>query len=402
MEISRSGVMVVLRTLFRRQGLKGSCVKEFEDQFAQYIGVPYAVAFSSARAGLYFVLEALSCQAGDEVLVPAYTFFSVPVVVILAGLKPVFVDADPKTYNIDTSRIEEMITRKTKAVIVSHLHGQPARMDGIMELAERYNLRVIEDCAHSCGAEYDGRKTGSFDIGCFSFGLGKNLSIIGGGMVTTSDRELVEKIRGIKKEFLDADRKELAVTVLKGIGARVLTYPPIFTCSVFPVLFLSNLFHLRFFSGGHPPPMPAQIPDAWKRNMSDVQAALGIEQLRRLDAHNQKMIENAQILTEELRGVDALDLPAAPPSGKGIFFHYAVQVEDRETFIRRLVLKGVDAQKDYCSSCPDLDLSREYRSDCPVASYLSRTTAYLPNHPSLNKEDMVAIARKVKTILGGA
>lgn len=394
--------MVILRTLLRGQGLKGPCAKEFEDQFAKYIGVPYALAFSSARAGLYFVLEALSYQAGDEVIVPAYTFFSVPVVVILAGLKPVYVDADPKTYNIDTSRIAEMITRKTKAVIVSHLHGQPARMDAIMEMARRSNLRVIEDCAHSLGAEHDGRKTGSFDIGCFSFGLGKNLSTIGGGMVTTSDRELAEKIRGDKKEFLSADRKELAVTLLKGIAARVLTYSPIFTYSVFPLLFLSNLFHLRFFSGGHPRPALSRIPDIWRRNMSNVQAAIGVEQLRRLDAHNHKLIENAQVLTEELRGFDGIHLPAGPPSGKSIFYHYAVQVKDRETFIRRLVLKGVDAQTDYCSSCQDLGLCREYRSDCPVASYLSRTIAYLPNHPSLTKEDMVVIAQKVKTILGGA
>lgn len=186
----------------------GPAVVKFEESIASYLGVKFAIGLASGTDALVLALRALNIGAGDEVIIPAYTFFATAGTVMSVGAKPVIVDVDPVTYEIDVTKIEERITPNTKAIIPVHLYGHPADMDPILEIAQKYSLKVIEDNAQAFGSTYRGRKTASIgDIGCLSFFPTKNLGAFGdGGMVVTNDPALAERMRmlrthGWKKKY---------------------------------------------------------------------------------------------------------------------------------------------------------------------------------------------------------
>ena len=202
----------VSATLESGRFILGPAVTEFESKVASYLGVNYAIGLASGTDALVLPLRALDIGAGDEVSVPAYTFFAIAGTVISVGARPVFMDIDPVSYEMDVAQIEDRITPKTKAIIPVHLYGHPVDMDPILKIARSRNLKVIEDNAQGFGAEYKGRKTGSIgDIGCLSFFPTKNLGAFGdGGMAVTNDQGLAERIRmlrthGWKKKYFSEE-----------------------------------------------------------------------------------------------------------------------------------------------------------------------------------------------------
>ncbi len=198
----------VLSTLESGHFILGPAVSKFEESIASYLGVDLAIGLASGTDALVLALRALDIGPGDEVIIPAYTFFATVGTVMSVGAKPVFVDIDPQSYQIDVGQIRAGITVNTKAIIPVHLYGHPSEMNPIMAIAREHGLKVIEDNAQGFGAEYDGRKTGSFgDIGCLSFFPTKNLGAYGdAGMVVTNDPALAERMRmlrthGWKKKY---------------------------------------------------------------------------------------------------------------------------------------------------------------------------------------------------------
>lgn len=198
----------VLATLESGYFILGPQVVKFEESIAAYLGVQHAIGLASGTDALVIALRALNIGEGDEVIIPAYTFFATAGTVMSVGAKPVIVDVDPQSYQIDVSKIEVAITSKTKAIIPVHLYGHPAEMGPILEIARKHGLKVIEDNAQGFGAEYLGKKTGSFgDIACLSFFPTKNLGAYGdGGAVATNDPALAERMRmlrthGWKKKY---------------------------------------------------------------------------------------------------------------------------------------------------------------------------------------------------------
>ncbi|MFA6145791.1 MAG: DegT/DnrJ/EryC1/StrS family aminotransferase [Patescibacteria group bacterium] len=179
----------------------GEEVTELEKEVAAHCGTQYAVGVNSGTDALLLALMALDIGPGDEVITTPFTFFATAEVIAVRGAKPIFVDIDPKTFNIDTDKIEEKITAKTKAIIPVHLYGQPCEMDKIMEIAKKHKLYVIEDCAQAIGAKYKGKNVGSFgEFGCLSFFPSKNLGAYGdGGMVLTNNEKLAEKIKMLRQ-----------------------------------------------------------------------------------------------------------------------------------------------------------------------------------------------------------
>jgi len=175
----------------------GQAVKDFESNFARFCKADYCVGVASGTDALFLALKALNIGQGDEVIVPATSFIATSEAVTAVGAKVVFVDVDEHSYNIDVSKIEDKITARTKAIIPVHLYGQPADMDPINEIAQRHNLKVIEDSAQAHGAEYKGRRTGTLgDVACFSFYPGKNLGAYGdAGAVVTNNEEIAKKVR---------------------------------------------------------------------------------------------------------------------------------------------------------------------------------------------------------------
>lgn len=198
----------VMSTLESGHFILGPQVSKFEESVATYLGVTHAIGLASGTDALVIALRALNIGEGDEVIIPAYTFFATAGTVMSVGAKPVIVDVDPQSYQIDVNKIEATVTSKTKAIIPVHLYGHPAEMSPILEIARRHNLKVIEDNAQGYGAEYIGKKTGSLgDVGCLSFFPTKNLGAYGdGGMVVTNDPALADRMRmlrthGWKKKY---------------------------------------------------------------------------------------------------------------------------------------------------------------------------------------------------------
>jgi len=202
----------VLSTLESGHFILGPQVSRFEESVATYLGVTHAIGLASGTDALVIALRALNIGEGDEVIIPAYTFFATAGTVMSVGAKPMIVDVDPQSYQIDVNKIEAVITSKTKAIIPVHLYGHPSEMTPILEIARKHNLKVIEDNAQGYGAEYLGKKTGSLgDIGCLSFFPTKNLGAYGdGGMVVTNDPALAERMRmlrthGWKKKYFSEE-----------------------------------------------------------------------------------------------------------------------------------------------------------------------------------------------------
>ncbi len=177
----------------------GDIVKSFEDEFAAFCGVKYALTCVNGSVALRLALIASGVRPGDEVIIPPYTFIATSTIVLEANCVPVFVDIDPDTYNLDPEKIEAAITKRTKAIIPVHFAGQACEMDKIMAIAKKHNLKVIEDACHGHGAEYKGKKLGSIgDAGCFSFQSSKNLTCGEGGMVITNDENLYNMMNSLR------------------------------------------------------------------------------------------------------------------------------------------------------------------------------------------------------------
>ena len=198
--INREDKNAVYDALKSRWLTGGPQAANFEKKFADYIGTKHAVAVSSCTAALHLAMRVLNIKSGDEVIVPVLTFAATANAPIFCGAKPVFADIDEKTFNLSPKDMMEKITSKTKAVIPVHYGGQPCDMKEILEIAKDHNLYVVEDCAHSLGAEYDRAKTGALgEMGCFSFYPTKIITTLEGGMITTNNKKLAERIRILRE-----------------------------------------------------------------------------------------------------------------------------------------------------------------------------------------------------------
>ena len=244
---------------------QGPKVKEFEDRIAEYLGVKYAIAVTNCTSALHLALLSIGVKEGDEVLVADYTFPATGHAVLYCRAKPIFVDIDLKTYNIHPESIEEKITERTKAIIPVHTFGQPAEMDEIMNIAEDYNLKVIEDTACALGAKYKNTYAGTIgDVGCFSFHARKGITTGEGGMVITDNKTLAAKIRNLSVFGMTSawDRE-------KSTGFII----------------------------------PEFTEVGYNYKMSDITAAVGVAQLRKLDKIIERKRELAKYWDEKLREI---------------------------------------------------------------------------------------------------
>lgn len=251
---------------------QGPKVKEFEAKIAEYLGVKYAVAVTNCTAALHLALLSTGLKKGDEVLVADYTFPATGHAVLYCGAKTVFCDADSKTYNINPELIAEKITDKTKAIIPVHTFGQPAEMTAILALTEEHNLRVIEDAACALGARYNNKFAGTVgDIGCFSFHARKGITTGEGGMVVTNNKNFAEKIRNLSVFGMTSawDREKSD----------------------------------RFF-------IPEFTELGYNYKLSDISAAVGVAQIRKLDKIIERKREIAKYWDEKLEEIELIDAPS--------------------------------------------------------------------------------------------
>ena len=267
----------------------GPRVKEFERCFAQYVSAKHAVAVNSCTAALHLALVAVGIDSGDEVITTPYTFAATGEVILYMGATPVFVDIDKKTYNIDVTKIEEKLTSRTKAIIPVHIAGQPCEMDELVALAKKHNLQIIEDAAHAIGAEYKGRKIGSIgNLTCFSFYATKNITTGEGGMITTDEDEYSENARILSLHGISKDAWKRYTS--------------------------AGSWYYEILLAGY------------KYNMTDLQASLGIHQLRKLEQFLKRRQEIAAAYDEAFIDLPEITIPHVANDIRHAWHLYLIQL----------------------------------------------------------------------------
>jgi dTDP-4-amino-4,6-dideoxygalactose transaminase len=376
--------------------------RAFEKRFAEFLGVKHTILAPSGRAALGSILAAIDLPEGSEVLLPALTFHSVPRAVLEARLHPTYLDVGKTTYCIDPDLIEQAITRKTRAIIPTHLYGRACDMDAIRKIAERHGLFVIEDCAQSCGGKYGDHRLGSIGgASFFSLGPTKNLSALWAGMIAVHSDELAAKVRTAIQQFNPLSRLTLARRVAFSGAMRIATRPLVWRTFVSTAL-------SPFIRKGKDPiesattEAPVEIPsadDPGFRMPLPLQAAVGLTGIAKLDAQNQRRIRNGERLLQELQDTQGLDLPASSPTGENIFMSFPVQVENRADFKRRLFKLGVDTAFGYMTAGKALPGFEEHSSPAPNAEAAIERMVHLPVYPELSDDDIDRIAEAVKSTL---
>lgn len=386
---------------FRRgEAVEGPAVAEFEGRFAAYHDIEHAVAASFGRMAFYYILRALELPAGSEIIFPALTFWVVPEMARRAGLRPVFVDVDPTTFNLDASKIEAAITERTRAVVPTHLYGQPCDMAEVMRVAEKHNLVVIEDCAQAAGARYRGRLVGTFGAASFfSFQMLKGINTYGGGMALTDDPRLAARLR----EQAEAEPLQTSGDLIKrfaaGYVSRVGVSPRGFTFWGFPLQAVASLFghhDLSRFVWEKIRPLDP-FPRAYRRRYSNAQAILGLRGLAHLDEFNERSRRHAASYTRGLADCRSVRTPRVPSDVEHVYYQYCIYTSDPALASRRAIRRGVDFETTHVDVCSALPLFEEFAAACPGAE-ATEEALQLPVYSRLRPSDVERVLEVVRLV----
>jgi len=339
--------------------------KEFEEMFAKYIGTKYAVSLNSCTSALHLALEALNIKG--EVILPSFTFVASANAIVKAGATPVFVDIDYKTCNIDPDKIEEKITKKTRAIMPVHFGGQSCVMDRIMKIAKKHNLKIIEDSAETIGGTFKNKMTGSFgNVGCFSFFPTKNITTGEGGMITTDDESLAQKIRtlsghGVAKTTAQRTKQQ------------------------------QSWYRAATMAG-------------YNFRMSNILATIGVEQMKKLDKMNNLRRRNATYLNKHLQNIKNIEIPFEAKNCKHVYQMYTIKVKDidRDDLVLKLKESGIEASVHFD---PPVHLQPFYKkyyktSNLPITEKVAKSIITLPMFPQLTKKELDYIIKIIKKTYG--
>lgn len=336
----------------------GKFIREFEEKFSNFCNTKHAISCSNGTAALHLALLAYDVGPGDEIIVPTLTYVATANAVTYCGARPVLVDSEPETWNIDPARIEKKITAKTKGIIVVHLYGHPVEMDPILEIAAKHHLFVIEDAAEAHGALYKNKIVGSIgDIGTFSFFGNKIITSGEGGMVVANSDKLAEKIRLLKGQGMDPGHRYW-----------------------FPIV-------------------------GYNYRMTNIQAAIGLAQLENISWHLMKrrgIVDLYHKYLEELH--DFIELPREKKWASHAFWMFSILLKDtvtivRDEFMQLLAQDGIETRPVFYPMHV-LPLYKESDLNFPVATRVSSRGLNLPTHALLQEEDVMYIAHSIKKYCG--
>ena len=354
--ISHEEVAAVSEVLMSGMIASGPKVTAFEREFAGLCRASHAVAVSNGTTALHAALLAAGIKPGDEVIVPAFTFFATASSVSMCGAKPVFADIDEKTFNIDPESVSNLVTEKTKAVIGVHLFGQPFDVNAVNEVCSARNLTLIEDAAQAHGALYHGEPVGGLgDYACFSFYATKNLITGEGGMVTTSDKAAMERLRII----INHGQSEKYLHTQLGYNYR----------------------------------------------MTDINAAIGLVQLKKLEKFNTRRRKNAQYLSSHIKN-KGLVTPHVADGIQHVFHQYVLRITGdfpmkRQEFMDFLKGKGIGSAIHYPIPLHHQPYYGSAKGDdpCPIATKAAAEVLSLPVHPSIDSKELAYIADTISKVV---
>jgi perosamine synthetase len=337
---------------------------EFEEGFAKYLGVKHAFSMNSCTSALHLAIQGLGITG--EVILPSFTFVASANAVVTGGARPVFADICLDTCNIDPMSIERMISPETEAIMPIHFGGQSADMTAVMELAEKYHLLVIEDSAETIGGRHHGRLTGTFGVGCFSFYPTKNLTTGEGGMLVTDDDGLARKVKALLAHGIDKSTYE-----------REDLEKPWFRSA--------SMIGYNF-------------------RMSNILAAIGVEQLKKLSEMNQMRRDRAALLTSTLSDIPEIQLPVEKPENEHVYQMYTIRVDPaiRDGLVKELNARGIGASIHFF---PPVHQMKPYsgtgfrRDDLAVTERVIQEIVTLPMYPQLSNDDIGYMTKSIKEVI---
>lgn len=340
-------------------GLYGEYIDKFEKDFSNYSGCSYGIAVNSGTSALHLAIASLGIGDGDEVLVSSFTNMATFFVVLYQGARPVPIDIEADTWNINPAKIEDKITERTKAILVVHIYGHPVDMDPILEIADNYGLYVIEDCAEAHGALYKGKKVGSFgDCGCFSFYANKIITTGEGGMITTNDAEIARKAGSLKGLAFGANNKYMH----EDIG--------------------------------------------YSYRMTNLQAAIGCAQLLKINQIVENKRRIARYYNENFKDIPGLQLPVEKNYAKNVYWMYHIVLNKEFGFPREIVMKklkdfGIETREAFIPyNMQEIFVSRGWVKvdECPIANNIANSGFYIPSGPTLEKNELEYVVEKIRQI----
>ena len=340
----------------------GKYIPEFERRFAEYCGCKYGISTTSGTTALHLALASLGIGTGDEVIIPAFTMAACAFAVIYTGAKPVLVDAEADTWNINVTQLEQRITKRTKAIMPVHIYGHPCDMGPIMDIAKRHNLFVVEDAAEAHGAEYKGTRVGGIgQAGCFSFYANKIITTGEGGMIVTNDAQLADKAKRLKDQAFSPQRRFLHTNV--GFNYR----------------------------------------------MTNIQAAIGLAQIESIDRFVEMRRKNATLYNAGLKDIPGITLPQEREWAKNVYWMYGILAENklgvtRDLLMQKLKEKGIDTRTFFIPMHVQpafLDMGLFKGERYPVATELSEKGLYLPSGSGLKSEEINYVCTCIKNIASG-
>jgi perosamine synthetase len=390
----------------RGEFIQGPQIAEFERAFEQRAGRGTAISAAYGRIAFYYLLEALGLPEGSEIIFPSLTFWVVPELARVAGLKVVFADVDPATFNLDPASVERVITDKTRAIVPTHLYGLPCDMDRLLGIAGRHDLIVLEDCAHALGATYKGRPVGTFGTGAlFSFQTLKPLNCYGGGMALVQDAAVAARVRKIVEALPWPSEKRVRDRLLMGRLQRIFIKPWVFSISLFPILWVSALidanpdvFLWEKIRSLHP------LPEPYTERFPNVQAAIGLEVLKHLDAWTGQVQANARYMNSILGGLPGIKVPDVPPDRTHVYYQYCVYGPDgpqRDELVVRCVRRGIDIETLHVDVPPDMTLFAHATAEADGARRAAQAMQ-IPIYAGLTREQVERVGTTVRDVLAHA
>jgi dTDP-4-amino-4,6-dideoxygalactose transaminase len=390
----RDDILLAFKLLFQPwKWKKGKQIKEFEGAFKNYLGLKYAVSFNSGRSSLVAILNALNFEEGSEVLLQAFSCNAAANPILWSGFQPIYVDVKEDTFNMDAEDLKKKITKKSKAVIIQHTFGRPAEIDKIAEICKMNNLILIEDCAHSLGSEYRGKKVGTFsDVSFFSFSRDKVVSSVYGGMAVTDNKLIAENLLKFQDNYGYPSGGWIFQQLLHPVLMNLIILPTYKILGKYLLVLLqwthilSKAVHWKEKRGMAPGYFPKRLPNAL--------AILALNQFRKLDKFNKHRKEIVDFYVKELSPL-CFQLPTVTKGD--IFLRFTLKHPMAHKIIEKAWSENLLIGDWYTTAIAPhdtrLEAIRYHAGSCPMAEKLARETFNLPTHINISKNDAKIIIR---------